>query len=182
MKRYLLFLILLVQSFYSWSQIGLPIQQSVLPKNSLVVNYDFSKSSSFTRGATTVTNIAGTASGNATLVSSPIFMNSLGYVSFNGSTQYFVTPDLRSYFKPANASVQKSFTMSLWVYPTQLNGVIVSELNSQTPSGGWHASNIEIANGIFKFRVWASNDAISSSSVPLNQWYHLALVLNRICP
>lgn len=176
MKRHLLFLILLVQSFYSWSQIGLPIQQSVLPKNSLVVNYDFSKSSSFTRGATTVTNIAGTASGNATLVSSPIFMNSLGYVSFNGSTQYFVTPDLRSYFKPANASVQKSFTMSLWVYPTQLNGVIVSELNSQTPSGGWHASNIEIANGIFKFRVWASSDAISSSSVPLNQWYHLALV------
>lgn len=176
MKRHLLFLMLLVQSFYSWSQIGLPIQQSVLPKNSLVVNYDFSKSSSFVRGGSTVTNIAGTASGNATIVNSPNLMNSLGYVSFNGSSQYIVTPDLRTYFKSVNSSVQKSFTMSFWFYPTQLSGVIVSELNSQSPGTGWHATNIEIVNGVIKYRVWPSSTVLSSSTVQLNKWYHIAMV------
>lgn len=155
---------------------ALPVQQSVLPKNSLVVNYDFSKSESYTNGSSTLNNLAGSASGHATLVGSPNILNSLGFMSFNGSSQYLVTSDLRNYFKGLNSSVQKSFTMSMWVFPTQLNGVIVSELNSQTPSGGWHASNIEIVNGVFKFRVWASSTAISSSSVSLNQWYHLALV------
>lgn len=163
-------------SLNAWSQISLPVQQSFLPKNSLVVDYDFSKTTSYTRNATTVTNIASTLTSSASLVATPNYMNSLGFISFNGSSQYLTTPDLRPYFKSVNSSVQGSFTMSMWVYPTQLNGVIVSELNSQTPSVGWHASNIEIVNGVFKFRVWASSTAISSSSVSLNQWYHLALV------
>jgi hypothetical protein len=103
-------------------------------------------------------------------------MNSLGFVSFNGTSQYLVTPDLRPYFKTVNTSVQSSFSMSFWIYPTQLNGVLVSELNSQTPNGGWHASNIEIVNGIIKYRVWPSSAAVSSSLVTLNQWYHIAMV------
>lgn len=163
-------------SLNAWSQISLPIQQSFLPKNSLVVDYDFSKTSSYLRNATTATNIASTLTGAASLVATPNYMNSLGFISFNGSSQYLTTPDLRPYFKSVNSSVQESFTMSMWVYPTQLNGVIVSELNSQTPGSGWHATNIEIANGVFKFRVWPSTVAISSSSVSLNQWYHLTLV------
>lgn len=180
MKQCITFCSFFFLSLFSFAQIGLPVQSSFLPKNNLVVNYDFSKSTSFTRGATTVTNIAGTASGNATLVGSPIFMNSLGYVSFNGSTQYLVTPDLRSYFKPLNASVQKSFTMSLWVCPAQLNGVIVSELNSQTPGGGWHASNIEIINGSIYYRIWNGTSIVSSSTVKINQWYHLAMVYDGV--
>lgn len=180
MKKLTLVLFLFAQSFYSWSQIGLPIQQSVLPKKSLVVDYDFSKSNSYTRSSTTVNNIAGTASGNATLVSSPLFFNSLGFVSFNGSSQYLVTSNLRTYFKSVNTGVQKSFTMSLWVYPTQLNGVIVSELNSQTPGGGWHASNIEIINGSIYYRIWNGTSIVSSSTVKINQWYHLAMVYDGV--
>jgi hypothetical protein len=180
MKQCITFCSFFFLSLFSFAQIGLPVQSSFLPKNNLVVNYDFSKSTSFTRGASTVTNIAGTASGNATLVGSPIFMNSLGYVSFNGSTQYLVTPDLRSYFKPLNASVQKSFTMSLWICPAQLNGVIVSELNSQTPGGGWHASNIEIINGSIYYRIWNGTSIVSSSTVKINQWYHLAMVYDGV--
>ncbi|MBP6459401.1 MAG: discoidin domain-containing protein [Crocinitomicaceae bacterium] len=180
MKRYLLFLILLVQSFYSWSQIGLPIQQSVLPKNSLVVNYDFSKSSSFTRGATTVTNIAGTASGNASIVNAPIFFNSLGIASFNGTNQYVVTPNLRTYFKSLDASVQKSFTMSFWVYPTAASGNLIYELDSQTPDFAWNASNIELVNGYVKYRTWNGSamgpQVTSSKTVNMNQWYHVAMV------
>lgn len=165
-----------LQSIFMWSQITLPIQQSNIPKNNLVVNYDFSKTASYTRGASTTTNLASTLTGTASLVGTPNFMNSLGFVSFNGTSQYLVTPDLRPYFKTVNTSVQSSFSMSFWIYPTQLNGVLVSELNSQTPSGGWHASNIEIVNGIIKYRVWPSSAAVSSSSVTLNQWYHIAMV------
>ena len=176
MKRPFLFFGLLFQTLFAFSQIGLPIKQSLLPKNSLVVDYDFTKSSSYTRGATTVTNIASTASGSATLINSPAFFNSLGILSFNGSNQYVVTPNLRPHFKSVNASVQESFTMTMWVYPTQLNGVIVTELNSQTPNSGWHASNIEIVNGFINYRIWSGTTIVSMSAVNLNQWYHIAMV------
>jgi len=175
MKRLFTFFILLTASL-NFAQIGLPIQQSVLPKNSLVVNYDFSKAASFTRGTTTVNNIASTTSGNATLFNSPIFMNSLGFISFNGSNQYVATPNIRTYFKTVNTSVQKSFTMSFWFYPIASTGVLVSELDSQTPSGGWHASNIEIINGFIKYRIWNGSIVTSTSSVNLNQWYHVVMV------
>jgi hypothetical protein len=171
-----LVLLLFLQSIFVGAQITLPIQQSNIPKNNLVVNYDFSKTASYTRGATNTTNLASTLTGTASLVGTPNFMNSLGFVSFNGTSQYLVTPDLRPYFKTVNTSVQSSFSMSFWIYPTQLNGVLVSELNSQTPNGGWHASNIEIVNGIIKYRVWPSSAAVSSSLVTLNQWYHIAMV------
>jgi len=155
---------------------GLPIQTSLLPKNNLVVNYDFSKSAGFTRGATTATNLAGTASGNPTLYNAPIFMNSLGFISFNGSNQYLATPNLRTYFKTVNSSVQRSFTMSFWFYPITATGVLVSELDSHEPSGGWHASNIEIINGFIKYRIWNGPIITSATSVNLNQWQHIALV------
>ena len=176
MKKFILFFSSFFFSIYCFAQIGLPIQSALLPKNNLVVNYDFSKSTGFTRGATSVTNLAGTASGNATLYNAPIFMNSLGFVSFNGTNQYLATPNLKTYFKAVDASVQKSFTMSFWVYPTLNNGVLVSELDSHTPSGGWHASNIEIINGFIKYRIWNGPIVTSSTAVNLNQWHHVALV------
>lgn len=175
MKRLCTFFLLFLASL-NFAQIGLPIQHSLLPKNSLVVNYDFSKAASFNRGATTVTNIAGTASGNATLYNAPNFINSLGYISFNGSNQYLATPNIRTYFKTVNTSVQRSFTMSFWVYPIASTGVLVSELDSHTPSGGWHASNIEIINGFIKYRIWNGPIITSSSAVNLNQWHHIALM------
>jgi hypothetical protein len=171
-----IFIVLFLQSILVWSQITLPIQQSNIPKNNLVVNYDFSKAASFTRGSGTVTNIAGTASGYATLYNAPVFMNSLGYISFNGSNQYLATPNIRTYFKTVNTSVQKSFTMSFWVYPIASTGVLVSELDSHTPSGGWHASNVEIINGYIKYRIWNGPIITSTSAVNLNQWHHIALV------
>jgi hypothetical protein len=174
MKKLVFFL--LVFSINAWSQMALPVQQSVLPKNSLVVNYDFSKSASYTRGSSTATNIAGTATGNSTLLNNPIFVNSLGYISLNGTNQYVVTPNLKTYFKSVNTSVQNSFTISFWIYPTNLNGVVLSELDSQTPSSGWHASNIEIVNGFVKYRVWPGSTYVTSSLLTLNQWYHVAMV------
>ena len=96
MKQLITLFLFIFLSLYTNAQIGLPIQQSVLPKNSLVVDYDFSKSASYTRGSTSVNNMTGNGSGTATLVQSPNFMNSLGFVSFNGSNQYLVSPNLRT--------------------------------------------------------------------------------------
>lgn len=172
-----LFFLFIILSIEAWAQIGLPIQQSMISKNSMVVNYDFSKSLSFTRGSTTVSNISG--SGSANLLGTPNFMNSLGFVSFNGVNQYLITPNLRSYFKSVNSTVQKSFTMSLWIYPTGLNGVIISEHESQTLNSGFFSSNIELVNGIIKYKVWNSTP-INSSLVTLNQWYHVAMVYDGV--
>jgi type II secretory pathway pseudopilin PulG len=170
------YLAILFIPFTALGQIGLPIQHSMRPKSNLVVNYDFSKPASFTRGNTFATNIA--ASGNASVVNAPIFMNSLGFIELDGVNEYLVTPNVKSYFKSVNSSVQKSFTMSLWVYPSALNGVIVSELDSQTPSSGFHATNIEIVNGFIKYRVWDSPIITSSLALNLNRWYHIAMVYN----
>ena len=173
MKQLITLFLLSVLSLYTTAQIGLPIQQSVLPKNSLVVNYDFSKSTSFTRGNTTVSNISG--SGSANLSGTPTFMNSLGFISFNGTSQYVMSPNLRSYFKAINTSTQKTFTMSLWIYPTALNGVIVSEHESQTLNSGFFTSNIELVNGYIKYKVW-DGTPITSSLITLNRWYHVSMV------
>jgi hypothetical protein len=176
MKNTLFFILFILVKLNVWSQIGLPIQQSILSKNSLVVNYDFSKSSSFTRGSTTVSNISG--SGSANLLGTPNFMNSLGFVSLNGTNQYLVTPNLRTYFKNVNSSIQKSFTMSLWVYPTSLNGVIISELEAQVPDPGtgFQYSNIEIVSGVIKYRVYSGTPVSSTQTLALNQWYHIAMI------
>jgi hypothetical protein len=180
MKSIITLFLFTIFTFNAFAQFGLPISQSILPKNNLVVNYDFSKSAGFTRGGTAVTNLAGTASGNATMYNAPIFINSLGYVSFNGSNQYLATPNIRTYFKSANGTAQKSFTMSFWFYPTTNTGVVVSELDSQTPSGGWHASNVEIINGFIKYRIWNGPIITSSTAVNLNQWHHIALVYDGV--
>ncbi len=92
MKHLITLLLFSFYSLFTSAQIGLPVQQSFLPKNNLVVNYDFSKSTGFTRGGTSVINLAGTASGNATVFNAPIFINSLGFISFNGSNQYLGNP------------------------------------------------------------------------------------------
>lgn len=167
------YLAILFIQYTALGQIGLPIQQSMLPKNNLVVNYDFSKPASFTRGNSFVTNIA--ASGNASVVNAPIFMNSLGFVSLDGVNQYVMTPNLRPYFKTVNSSAQKSFTMSLWVYPTASNGVIISEHDSQTLNSSYFTSNIELVGGTIKYKVYEGT-VISSSAITLNRWYHIAMV------
>jgi hypothetical protein len=104
-------------------------------------------------------------------------MNSLGFVALDGVNQYLITPNLRTYFKSVNSSVQKSFTMSLWVYPTASNGVIISEHDSQVLNSGYFTSNIELVGGLIKYKVW-DGTIVSSSAIALNRWYHIAMVYN----
>ena len=170
-------LLFFLQSILLWSQIGLPIQQSNVPKNHLVVNYDFSKPESFSGTGTAVTNIASTLTGNATLVNSPILMKSMGFLSFNGTDQYLITPNLKPYFKSVNSGNQESHTLSLWIYPINNSGVIVNELGQPTINSGWRDTHIEMVNGYVKYRVWPGTSTITSvTTLTLNQWHHIAMV------
>lgn len=173
-----LFIVLFLQSILGWAQITLPIQQSNVPKNHLVVNYDFSNVTSFSGTGTAVTNVASTTTSNATLFNSPGFVKTLGYESFNGVNQYLLTPDLKSYFKSvAAATVQDSHTISLWIYPLNANGIVLSEFGLNGITTGWQDSQIEMVNGYLKFRVWPSADFLTTTNtIALNQWHHIVMV------
>jgi hypothetical protein len=175
-----IFIVLFLQSILVWSQIALPIQQSNIPKNHLVVNYDFSNPASFSGTGNSVNNLASTTTASATLLNSPGFIKTLGYASFNGVNQYIITPDLKSYFKSVAATtIQNSHTISLWVYPLNANGIILSEFGSGSISSGWQDSQIEMVNGFLKFRVWPGAENLiltSTNTIALNQWHHIVMV------
>jgi hypothetical protein len=174
------FIVLFLQSILVWSQIALPIQQSNIPKNHLVVNYDFSNPASFSGTGNSVNNLASTTTASATLLNSPGFIKTLGYASFNGVNQYIITPDLKSYFKSVAATtIQNSHSISLWIYPLNANGIILSEFGSGSISSGWQDSQIEMVNGSLKFRVWPGAENLiltSTNTIALNQWHHIVMV------
>lgn len=173
-------IVLFLQSLFVGAQISLPIQQSNIPKNHLVVNYDFSNPASFSGTGNSVNNLASTTTGSATLLNSPGYIKTLGYASFNGVNQYIITPDLKSYFKSvAAATIQDSHTISLWIYPLNANGIILSEFGTSSIStSGWQDSQIEMVNGFLKFRVWPSTTDFltSTNTIALNQWHHIVMV------
>lgn len=173
-----IFLVLLFQSICLWSQIALPIQQSNIPKNHLVVNYDFSNSASFSGTGTAVTNLASSTTGTATLFNSPGFIKTLGYTSFDGVNQYLLTPNLKSYFKSVTAaSFQDSHTISLWLYPINSSGIIVTEFGTNSIGSAWQDSHIEMVNGYLKYRVWPGSDIITTTNtIAINQWHHIVMV------
>lgn len=171
-------IVLLLQSLLVGAQISLPIQQSNIPKNHLVVNYDFSNPASFSGSGSSLNNVASSTTGAATLVGSPGFVKNLSYTSFNGVNQYIITPDLKSYFKSVTASnVQDSHTISFWIYPLGDNGIILSEFGAGSISAGWQDAQIEMVSGLLKFRVWPGTEILTSTNtIALNQWHHIAMV------
>jgi hypothetical protein len=138
----------------------------------LIVNYDIGKPASYPGSGTTITDLQGNS--NATTFNSPTYTSSGGgYLTFNGSNQYFVTnTSLNSKLSPANTSTVLS--IFVWVYPMD-NGVIVAELGQASPNTLWHDSQIEMVAGTIKFSVWTGNvqNLSSSISTPLNNWYYV---------
>jgi len=138
----------------------------------LILNYNISDSVSYPGTGTTITDLQGNS--NATTANSPTYTSSGGgYLTFNGSNQYFVTnTSLNSKLSPVNTSTVLS--IFVWVYPMD-NGVIVAELGQTTPNTSWHDSQIEMVAGTIKFSVWSGNvqNLSSSISTPLNNWYYV---------
>jgi hypothetical protein len=137
----------------------------------LILNYDISNSSSYPGSGTIITDLQGNS--NATTFNSPTYTSSGGgYLTFNGSNQYFRTNTaLGSKLNPANSST--IISIFVWVYPMD-NGVIVQEIGQTTPNTGWHDSQIEMVSGTLRFSVWQNQPGFASTiSTPLNNWYYV---------
>ena len=137
----------------------------------LILNYDISNLSSYPGSGTTITDLTG--SSNSTLFNTPTYTSSGGgYLTFNGSNQYFTTnTSLNSKLSPVNTST--TISIVLWIYPMD-NGVIVQEIGQTTPNANWHDSQIEMVAGTLRFSVWQNQPGFASSiSTPLNNWYYV---------
>ena len=142
-----------------------------LVTSGLILNYDISNSSSYPGSGTTITDLQ--ASSNSTLFNTPTYTSSGGgYLTFNGSNQYFTTnTSLNSKLSPVNTST--TISIFLWIYPMD-NGVIVQEIGQTTPNANWHDSQIEMVAGTLRFSVWQNQPGFASSiSTPLNNWYYV---------
>jgi hypothetical protein len=161
----------------------LPGMRIPASNSSLVVDYDFSNANSYSGIGTNVTNLSN-ANNSATLVNGPTFFTTPGYAFMDGVNDYMLTENLSSYFGAVAAGIKNTnFTINLWFNPKALNGVIVQEIGQTTPNSGFHASNIEMVNGALRFTIWPSTSysvLISSTTLTLNNWYHVALTYDGI--
>ena len=137
----------------------------------LILNYNINSLSSYPGSGTTIIDLQGNS--NATTFNSPTYTSSGGgYLTFNGSNQYFVTNTaLGSKLNPANTST--IISIFVWVYPMD-NGVIVQEIGQSSPNAGWHDSQIEMVSGTLRFSVWQNQPGFASTiPTPLNNWYYV---------
>jgi hypothetical protein len=175
MKYY--FWVFFLFSYLVKAQFFAPAYPNSISKNNLIVNYDFANPTSYTGAGTSVASTNG-INLPATLSNSPVFYKDPGYLKFNAANaHYMMMGDLKNYYPPVSSSSRSGvFTISLWFNPTAANGVVLSDLNSTTISGGYHTSDIEMVGGYLKFSVWPKNAIITSSStVSLNTWHHVVL-------
>ena len=74
-------------------------------------------------------------------------------------------------------NARQHFSMSIWIYPTSSNGVIVDELGQAAPRSSWHYSVLELVNGNVMASV-PKLPCISLGTVPLNSWSNIVLTWN----
>ena len=103
----------------------------------------------------------------------PTVVNSSGSaLSFNGSSDYLITPELHSAFSNNSVSIE------LW-FKANAPGVIVTELGTTTINNStWHDSQVEIlSSGQVDARVW-NLPAVNLGTVSFGTWNFVALRYN----
>ncbi len=102
----------------------------------------------------------------------PTMVNTAGSaLSFNGTNDYLITPNLQSSFSTT------SVTVELW-FKANAPGVILDELGSTTVNSGWHDSQIEIlSSGQVEARV-DNLGAVSLGRASFGEWNFVALRYN----
>lgn len=95
--------------------------------------------------------------------------------NFTGS-EYMISMNLGI----GNAFQSNTITIDIWFWPTANDVQIMSEINDQSPSAGYHYSMLEInASGYVKAKFWQGGPELShqiitsSNTVNLNQWNHI---------
>ncbi len=173
MKYY--FWVFFLFSYLVNAQFFAPSYPNSVSKNNLIVNYDFANPTTYVGTGTSVASSTGTNL-PASLYNSPVFYKDPGYLKFNGANaHYMMMGDFKNYYPPVTSSTRSGvFTISLWFNPTNINGMVLSDLNSTTISYNYHMSSIEMVNGYLKFSVWPMSGIITSAStVSLNTWHHV---------
>jgi uncharacterized repeat protein (TIGR02543 family) len=146
--------------------------QGSIVTNGLALQYDVN--TGYSGSGTTITDARGNS--NGTIVNNPSFTASNGgYFTLVGSnSQYIIT----------NASLTSTMTsrpstsIFMWAFPTANNGILISEFGDASIGSGWHDSQIEMVNGVLKFRVWDCSIATSAIATPLNNWYYVGFTYN----
>lgn len=121
---------------------------------------------------------AADSSGNGntgTVANSPAWASGkiLGALSFSGTNQYVLTPNL--------GTPPQSVSLSAWINSQPAGGVVLSELGQATVNSGWHDSQIEVeTNGTVKACVWsgALTCVSATASLTFNQWHQVVMTYN----
>ena len=165
-----------------FAQFIMPSLRSVNSKSNLIMDLDFTNANSYSGSGTSVYDVMNTSSIAASLTGSPIFNSYPKSVTFNGTNQYMlVTSDLSTKFSAVTSGLNSSFTITIWMNPTNTNGngVVLTEFGSGNISSGWHDAQIVLVNGTLKFALWPysiGTPLISSSiATPANNWYMVSM-------
>lgn len=161
-------------------QYGSPIAEAnTFNSTGLILDWDVSNLASYNGSGTTMGDSSGNSStGTFKKVGTANFATYSAvepkFLTFSGnSTNYnsVESGDLRSKLDNYPNDSAQNISIFTWVYPTG-NGIVVDEFNQ---TYGWQDSQIELADGAFSFRVWGSNEIISSIATPLEYWYYVGL-------
>lgn len=140
----------------------------------LVYYIDAGNISSYSGSGASINNIAGTTPGAASIANSPTFTNAgtSSYFTFDGSTQYVITPNL------LGQSMTGNITLECWVQTGSDNGVVVSEQGQTPPNSNWYDSQIELVSGNLKVAMWpyALGGGVAVGAVTRNVWQQYTMV------
>lgn len=92
--------------------------------------------------------------------------NGLGAAQFDGTTGYMLTAS------NANLNLSAPFTWEAWIYPTSVAATVKVMIAT---AGAAHHRFMLAANGGGLMQAWCSGTFLSSSSVTLNAWNHIAI-------
>lgn len=146
--------------------------------NSLQQYFDIGNASSYSGSGTAVTDLSGSGYGTGTLVNTPTYTTAgingtQSYLSFNGTNNYFLSPDLYSM-----VTGTLNVTLEAWIRTASDNGVVVTEQGTLPVNTGWHDAQIVIVSGALKGAVWPYTTIITGGSVTRNVWQQYTLTYN----
>ena len=72
------------------------------------------------------------------------------------------------------------FSISLWVYPSTGNGIIVDELGQRAANTGTHGSLIGLYNGNVYVRESGSQSCLNLGRIPANSWSSITITFNGL--
>ena len=152
----------------------------------LVLALDSANTKSYGGSGTTWTDLSsgghdGTLTGS--LHSQGPFPGGSGYVTFDGTNQFFTTTYSTSEFRWWDTD----YTIEAWIYPTTLTdwyySTVPSLVGNMDPSGitDYWSFGPYNSSGNVKFYYWngsSQNDMVSTESVTANSWNHIAFIKN----